>query len=117
MDTSYETTIGHPHDFKVRYSLIGSRPVYQGVRFDFMFDNDDFPKDSLHVIWPEFEDKQGEVELNKDKPVTSKGTARMWIVVDELRERYKKNIKIGTRGYFMAGPNKTGECEVFETNW
>jgi hypothetical protein len=41
----------------------------------------------------------------------------MWIVVDELRERYKKNIKIGTRGYFMAGANKTGECEVFETNW
>ncbi len=82
-----------------------------------MFDNGDFPKDSLHVIWPEFEDNTGHVKLDQEKPVDENGTARMWIVVDELKDRYRKSIMVGTVGYFMAGPKKTGKCEVVEINW
>lgn len=117
MHTPYELDVGRHHDFRVKYSLIGPRPVYQGIKFDFMFENDDFPKGSLHVIWPEFEDDSGQVKLDKEKPVNGAGTARMWIVVDELKDRYRETIKVGTRGYFMAGPNKTGECEVVEVSW
>lgn len=56
------------------------------------------------MIHPEFEDEEGKIILDEYKKVNLTGTARMWIVVPEMREQIHKNkVHVGTKGYFMEG--------------
>lgn len=107
------------HDFEVKYRFLtreeGGRktgPPYQGYRSDFLYDGDDALKDGIWMIWPEFEDSQREVILDENKQVLPEGTARMWILNDELRSQHRARIKIGSRGYFVEGPQKVAVCEI-----
>jgi len=54
-----------------------------------------YKKIGIYMIWPEFEDKDGEV-IQKKLQVLLSGTARMWIVSPEMIEKVHKKIKIGT---------------------
>lgn len=87
---------------------------FQGIRSDFWYDHPDHKPNWLFMIWPEFEDQNGEVLLDNKTPVPKNGTARMWIINEQNRSYHKERIGIGTKGWFREGARVTGECEVIE---
>jgi hypothetical protein len=93
-----------------------NRPVFQGLRCDFSYDGDDIKKTGIYMIHPEFEDEEGNVILDDEKPVPKEGTAKMWILIPEMRnEVHVKRIKAGVIGYFMEGSRIIAKAEVVET--
>lgn len=117
----YEEFRGHPPDFRVTYRLYTelkgkiARPVYQGLRSDFLYEGDDINDTGIFCIHPEFEDISGNVIMDKYSPVPIQGTARMWILFPEMRRLVHVNRIIpGIKGYFMAGGTKLGEACVIE---
>lgn len=109
----------HPQDFDIKYRFYteeeGGRKTlpFQGYRCDFAYAGDDISKTGIYMIHPEFEDEEGNVILEQDKSVKRTGTARMWILMPEMREQIHRNrIKVGTKGYFMEGSKRVGEIEV-----
>lgn len=68
----------------------------------------------LFIIYPEFEDFSGNIITDPTLTVSKYGTARMWILADEKTEYHRNKIIVGTRGFFMEGSKKVGECEVIE---
>ena len=87
---------------------------YQGYRSDFWYEHPEHERMGLFIIWPEFEDGNGQLIMDKSSPVPPSGTARMWIINDDLIKYQRGKIKIGTKGYFKEGSRSTGECEVIE---
>jgi hypothetical protein len=120
MHNPYDIKLGHPADFRVRYRFYtkeeGGRlsPPNQGYRSDFWYDQESQSNDEIFMIWPEFENADGEVILQSDSPVPISGIARMWVLVPEKRPYHYEKIKPGLIGYFMEGPKRVGECEVVE---
>lgn len=115
---SYRDVLKHKEDFKVKYRFRsqeeGGREnlPYQGIRSDFWYEKDDNNEKWIYMIWPEFEDTNG--ELVKGGQVPKEGVARMWIINTKAREYHQKRIKKGVVGYFMEGARKTADCEVIE---
>lgn len=123
MWTPYEIDRKHKHDFKISYRFYlpdeGGRRLlpYQGYRCDFAYDGDDINKTGIFMIHPEFEDENGLVILNNQISVSQIGTARMWILIPEMRrEVHIHRIKGGIKGYFMEGNRRVGEVIVIEVN-
>jgi len=121
MHNSYEERMAHPPDFKVKYRFYskeegGRQSIipYQGYRSDFWYAHPDNKPNEIFMIWPEFENTEGEIIVENDKSVPEKGTARMWIIVSENRPYHYDKIKVGLKGYFMEGRKKVAECEVIE---
>ncbi len=119
MHESYENRLNHKADFRVKYRFRspneGGRKTgepYQGIRSDFSFEGEE--KNRMYMIWPEFEDSEGNVILENDKPVPNSGTARMWIINNEMRPNHYERIKVGIKGYFREGATISAECEVIE---
>ncbi|MFF2888006.1 hypothetical protein [Paenibacillus sp. NPDC057967] len=117
----YEDLKGHPPDFRVTYRFYAesegriTRPAYQGLRSDFLYDGDDIKKIGIFCIHTQFEDMSGNVIMDKHLPVPTQGTATMWILFPEMRRLVHVNrIKTGIKGYFMAGGTRLGEVEVTE---
>lgn len=119
MHNPYDIKLGHPADFRVRYRFYtkeeGGRlsMPYQGYRCDFWYDHEGQMNKQVFMIWPEFENGNGEVILQNDCPVPLSGIARMWIIIPERRLYHCNKIKPGIIGYFMEG-RKVAECEVIE---
>ncbi|QHW33228.1 hypothetical protein GZH47_22190 [Paenibacillus rhizovicinus] len=121
MWVSYEEIRNHPPDFRVNYRFYlteegGRRNLpFQGYRSDFSYEGDDIKETGIYMIHPEFEDELGEVIFEDNIQVPQRGTARMWVLIPEMRsEIHKHRIKIGVKGYFMEGSKKVGEMEVIE---
>jgi hypothetical protein len=120
MHTPYEEILGYPPDFRVRYRFYtkeeGGRLKipYQGIRSDFWYEDPSHKPNQIFIIWPEFEDENGNVILENDKSVPSEGIARMWIIIPEMRSYHRERIKPGTIGFFREGSRSTGVCEVIE---
>jgi hypothetical protein len=121
MHQSYEVKLKHPPDFKVSYRFYDeneggrSRTPAQGYRSDFWYFHEVQPDpNSIYMIWPEFEDDQGNIITNTDIRVKSIGTARMWIVIPKMRQFHRDKIKVGLKGFFMEGSRRVAECEVIE---
>ncbi|MGX7688141.1 hypothetical protein ACWA1C_13340 [Flectobacillus roseus] len=119
MHEPYEKRLGHKADFRVKYKFRspedGGRKTgepYQGIRSDFSFVGE--KENKMYMIWPEFEDIEGNVLLYNDKPVFNQGTARMWIVNNEMRPLHYDKIKIGVKGNFREGSMISADCEVIE---
>lgn len=115
----YETSFNRKPNFRVKYRLYsheeGGRysPALQHYRCDFHYKNDGKFKHSLYMIWPEFEDENGDI-LDSGSYVSMSGTARMWIVSKDFIPYHKEYLKVGTISYFLEGGRKIGECEVIE---
>ncbi len=116
MHEPYENRLNHKADFRVKYRFRkpeeGGRKTgepAQGIRSNFSF----IGESEMFMIWPEFEDSYGNVLLENDSPVPNCGTARMWIIKDEMRPSHYDRIKVGMKGYFIEGII-TAECEVIE---
>ena len=121
MHTPYEKRHGHRADFKVKYRFYSSEEggrktlPFQGYRSDFWYEHPEHSgTNQLFMIWPEFENENGELLLDDMVPVPLSGTARMLILVPERRVYHKDKIKIGMTGYFMEGSRRVAECEVIE---
>jgi hypothetical protein len=116
---SYCEVLERVPDFRVRYQFLPqntttSFPLYQGSRFDFRYPNDGDLKNSNYIIWPEFEDEGGFTILDKWLPIDTSGTAKMWIVNQNLINYHRQYIKLGTVGYMTSGSNDIAKCEVIE---
>lgn len=121
MWTPYEEIRGHRADFCVRYRLYtqaeGGRrlPPRQGYRCDFAYAEDGEEGMQLYCIHPEFEDGNGEILMDDAASVPAEGTARMWVLVPEMRRIvHARRIRPGIRGFFMEGPRRVGEVEVLQ---
>jgi hypothetical protein len=116
MHQSYEQHFKHPYDFNVKYRFYNELKQLppQGIRFDFWYENDNHEKKGYFMIWPEFEDSNG--EIIEDGLVMQEGFARMWIVSNDFRPYHAETITVGTKGNFIEG-KKIGECEVVELRY
>lgn len=119
MHQPYESVLNRHADFRVKYKFRspeeGGRKTgepYQGIRSDFSIEGEE--ENKMYMIWPEFEDKSGDVLLSNDRPVPNSGTARMWIVNKEMRPYHMDKIKIGIKGNFREGAIFSADCEVIE---
>lgn len=114
----YRERLNSKEDFKVKYTFyplneIGRQALpFQGYLCDFWYEDENHTVDGVFMIWPEFEDKNGEVISSGF--VLEEGTARMWIVSEKFRDYHQKRIKVGTIGYFMEGSRRMAKCEVTE---
>ncbi|WP_316785347.1 hypothetical protein [Pedobacter frigiditerrae] len=119
MHQPYELRLNHKADFRVKYNFKkpedGGRQTgepYQGIRSDFSYAEE--TGNGMYMIWPEFEDKNGDVLLYNDKPVPNSGTARMWIINNQMRPFHYEKIKVGIKGHFREGGLFSADCEVIE---
>jgi hypothetical protein len=69
---------------------------------------------SIFMIWPEFQDENGNVITRTDSVVAREGIARMWIINPQTRPLHRDKIKLGLKGYFMEGSRRVAGCEVVE---
>jgi hypothetical protein len=121
MHQLYEVRLKHPPDFRVSYRFYDESEggtkftPGQGYRSDFWYYHEEQPNpNSIYMIWPEFEDEQGNVITDTEKRVNSVGTARMWVIVPKMRQMHRDRIRVGVKGYFMEGSRRVAECEVIE---
>jgi hypothetical protein len=122
MHQPYEGRLKHTHDFRVAYQFYtyeeGGRwsPVYQGYRPNFDYAQRTPEHNGLYMIFPEFENENGQVITESKTPMLETGTARMWIISSHMRPFHQRHIQVGTKGYFMEGDRRVAECEVIEIN-
>lgn len=118
MHRPYEEFIKHKADFRVKYKFKSTEDggrkqlPFQGYRCDFSYSENII--EPAFIIFPEFEDTQGNVILENDRPVPQEGTARMWIVNPERRPIHQARIKVGTECFFREGGMLLAKCEVIE---
>jgi len=112
---SYLERSGRLPDFEVPYKLYtadeGGRktPAYQGIRWDFMYDDH---REILYIIHPEILNVATNESFASETPIPEFGKATMWIVSPQFQLLHRQRIKMGTRGFFMEGPHKMAVCEV-----
>lgn len=116
--TPYEQILGHIADFEVAYefdisSEIESIMPFQGMRCDFLYEGDKPSSDGIHMIWPELQDKNNNIILDKRVTLETKGLATMWICQHEARMHiHQKRIKVGTVGYWVIGTCRLAKVKV-----
>jgi hypothetical protein len=116
---TYADRTGRPQDFDVKYRFFAqeeggraSGSPGQGYRCDWLYDGDNVRKTGIYMIWPEFEQEDGGI-IPLGEHVPMEGTARIWIVNNELRNSiHRKRLKEGVRGFFMEGGQKVAEVCV-----
>lgn len=66
------------------------------------------------MIWPDFMDEEGKsMPTDKPLPIGVNMTARMTILVDEMRaEVHRKRLTVGSTFYCHEGPNRVAFGEV-----
>jgi hypothetical protein len=88
-------------------------PPFNGIRWDFSYVADD-STDQLYMIWPDFFSPSGD-SLPKDRPLplSTELSARMTIVVDEMREQvHRARIKPGVEFYCHEGRKRVAVGRV-----
>lgn len=117
---TYQEIFQRPEDFRVKYNFYtfdeGGRQnlPYQHIRSNFWYEHPNHNTKGIFMIYPEFEDENGNIILDIDARVPKSSTARMWILSKEFRDYHRERITIGTKAYFMEGARKTAECEIIE---
>lgn len=107
------------HDFlatiRIYKKADGGRrtPALNGIRWDFAYaDDQDLP--TLYMIWPDFITVSGQsLPADQPLPVDVELTARMRVVVDEMREEIHRNrIAPGVRFFCHEGDRRVAEGVV-----
>lgn len=115
----YIELFGREHDFRVKYRLFAAEeggrfsPAFQGVRWNFWCRG--HPKGHFFMIYPEFEDENGNL-LETGTPIKESGFANMWMLDLAYFDYHKERIEIGTEGTFNEG-GPIAECEVVSLNF
>lgn len=105
----YEENTGRKPDFIVQYEIdlaeeIKEAKPNQGMRVDFLYEEDDPQVEGVHMIWPEILDENGQV-IKDTTPgnIPNKGFANMWVIVEDQREYHHTRLKVGTKGFWWRG--------------
>jgi translation elongation factor EF-Tu-like GTPase len=90
-------------------------PVFNGIRWDFCYAETD-PKDGIWMIHPHFHDARGEsIPEEQALPVDVSLPARMFIVVDEMRDEiHRRKVRVGGRFYCHEGARRVAEGVITE---
>ena len=88
-------------------------PVFNGIRWDFAY-ADQPPGDNLYMIHPDFLDDAGDSRSRDEMlPVGQQLPARMFILVDEMREQvHRARIAPGVRFFCHEGGKRVAEGVV-----
>jgi hypothetical protein len=109
MDRLYSVADDFEATIRILTEAEGGRKTspFNGIRWDFSYAADD-STDQLYMIWPDFFSQAGD-SLPKDQPLplSTELSARMFIVVDEMREQvHRDRIKPGVEFYCHEGPKR-----------
>lgn len=118
---SFASLLERSPDFEVEYCVspdpsLSSMKLFQGMRFDFMYEGDDPAADGVHMIYPELLDAKGNVITDKRVEASSSGRALMWIIPGGNAERHRGRIKEGVFGYWMVGSKKFARVKVVKVS-
>ena len=118
MHLSYEKIHHRLADFVVEYEWCHDTPVrrFQGLRSDYLYTENGKEDKFICMIWPEFLDKEGDVITDKELEFAANGYAKMWIMADQCRERYRNRLEVGSIGYMVAGSMKIAKTKVIQIN-
>jgi len=115
---SYKERFKRSEDFIVKYRFYipeenGRQSLpFQHIRNDFWYEHDDHQTNQIFMIYPEFEDSDGNIRVKGHVP--REGIAKMWILMPEMFDYHKSRIKVGQKGHFHEGARKTAFCEIIE---
>ena len=106
-------------DFEATIRIFGGSeggrrtPVFNGIRWDFAYAEDN-PPDTLYMIWPDFFAAGGRsLPTAQPLPVGVDLSARMAVVVDEMRaEVHRGRIAPGVRFFCHEGGRRVAEGVV-----
>ena len=109
---NYGMTSGRDPDFRVKYTWVNqSQRLFQYMRSDFRYADDD---NQIYAIYPEFEGSDFNI-LAKEAEIPEEGTATMWILFEEMKDKiHRDKIKVGTRAFMVSGAKVIGKIEVLE---
>jgi len=114
----YSLRFNHPPDFMVEYEILteaqGGRktPVYQGIRWDLWYDDEEHQNNHLFKIWPEFLQDDDEVVKHREVPVDTRGKAVLWIINKKMRRYHQQRIMLGMNCYAREGPRTVANYRV-----
>lgn len=102
-----------PDDFEASIRIFsleeGGRttPPFNGIRWDLCY-AEDLATEHLWMIWPDFMDEHGNsLPTDKALPIGVNLTARMTILVDEMRaEVHRKRLAVGSTFYCHEGSRR-----------
>jgi hypothetical protein len=103
--------------FRARYRKLktGVR-FFPGLRSDFKFAED--TGDTVFMLWPEFEHSPGNIIADRSEEAPDSGTAVFpqpaFPESQEYVEMLKERVKVGAKGYLVAGSEKLAEVEIIE---
>jgi translation elongation factor EF-Tu-like GTPase len=82
-------------------------PVFNGIRWDLCY-AEDRAEAGIYMIWPDFIDHdQNSLPTSQPLPIGVELSARMVILVDEMRERvHRQRIKVGSKFYCHEGAKR-----------
>ena len=110
----------YPHDdFEAAVRIYGTAeggrrtPAFNGIRWDFAYAEGQ-PPETLYMIWPDFfaEDERS-LPTDQPLPVGVPLSARMTVVVDEMRaEVHRDRIVPGVRFFCHEGGRRVAEGVV-----
>ena len=109
-----------PDDFEATIRIMreneGGRhsPPFNGIRWDFAYEDDDITETGIYMIYPDFFDDQGDsLPTDQPLPVDVILPARMTILLDEMRQTvHRDRIHVGTRFYCHEGSKRVAVGEV-----
>ncbi len=85
------------------------------MRCDFSYEGDDIEQIGIYIIHPEFENQEGNVIIDREEKIKEEGTARMWVIVPEMRkEVHRAKVTKGGIGYFMVGSKRIAKAKIVE---
>ena len=120
LKTMPETLYPVADDFEAQIRIYteaqGGRKIapFNGIRWDFSYEGADIEKEGIYMIWPDFyDDKHDSIPKDQKLPVDQNLSARMTIVVDEMRVQvHQRRIEVGTRFYCHEGAKRVAEGYV-----
>lgn len=107
--TPYQERLKRSPDFVVEYEidlcdeLKGAKPG-QGMRVDFLYEEDNPQVEGVYMIWPELLNEDGDVILDATPGnIAKRGKANMWVVDETRRPYHAGRIEVGTKGTWWRG--------------
>jgi len=88
-------------------------PTFNCMRWDFCYAEDD-PRDTIWMVYPDFLDNFGASRPeDKELPIGEFLPAKMFILVDEMREKvHRSRVKVGTQFFCHEGQKRVAEGKI-----